>query len=105
MGESSFGTLLQRGDGAAPTEAFTTIGEVLNIGGPSLAQEVVDVTSHSSPGAFRQKVGGLLDAGEISFDINFGPTEPTHREAATSPTLIIPVFPFRHAVQQGGREG
>ena len=82
MGESSFGTLLQRGDGAAPTEAFTTIAQVTNIGGPSLSQESVDVTSHSSAGAFREKVGGLLDGGEISLDINFGPTEPTHKEGA-----------------------
>ena len=80
MGIAAFGTLLQRGNGAAPTEVFTTIAEVTSIGGPSLSQEVVDVTTHSSPGAFRQKVGGLLDAGEITLDINFGPTEPTHKE-------------------------
>ena len=81
MGIAAFGSLLQRGNGAAPTEVFTTIGGVTNISGPSLTQEVIDVTTHSSPGAFRQKVGGLLDAGEITLDINFIPTEPTHREA------------------------
>ena len=81
MGIAAFGTILQRGNGAAPTEVFTTIAGVTNISGPSLSQEVIDVTTHSSAGAFREKVGGLLDGGEITLDINFGPTEPTHKEA------------------------
>ena len=81
MGIAAFGTILQRGNAAAPTEVFTTIAQVTNIGGPSLSQETIDVTTHSSAGAFREKVGGLLDGGEITLDINFGPTEPTHKEA------------------------
>ena len=79
-GTAAFGTLLQMGNGATP-EIWTTIAEVTNIGGPSLSQEAVDVTSHSSAGAFREKVGGLLDGGEISLDINFVPTGATHKEA------------------------
>ena len=79
-GMAAFGSLLQMGDGATP-EIWTTIAEVTNISGPTLTQEVVDVTSHSSSGAFREKVGGLLDGGEVTFDLNFIPTGATHKEA------------------------
>jgi len=79
-GTAAFGSLLQMGNGATP-EIWTTIAEVTNISGPSLSQETVDVTSHSSSGAFREKVGGLLDGGEFTLDINFVPTGATHKEA------------------------
>ncbi len=73
----AYGTLLQVGDGGAP-EAFTTIAEVTEISGPSLVLDPLDVTSHESPGAFREFVGGLLDGGEVTFTINYVPTGSTH---------------------------
>ena len=79
-GIAAYGSLLQRGNAATP-EIFTTIAEVTNISGPSLSQEAIDVTSHSSSGAFREKVGGLLDGGEVTLDVNFVPTGATHKEA------------------------
>lgn len=77
MGISAFGTLLKIGDGATP-ENFTTIAEVTNISGPSLSLEPIEITSHSSPGGWKEFIGGLLDAGEVTFDINYEPTEATH---------------------------
>lgn len=79
-GLAAFGTAFQIGNGATP-EVFTSIAEVVAIGGPGLAMEVVDVTSHGSAGAFREKVGGLLDGGDITLDLNFVPTAATHKEA------------------------
>lgn len=73
----AYGTLLQSGDGGAP-EVFTTVAEVTDISGPSLALDPLDVTSHESPGAFREFVGGLLDGGEVTFTINYVPTGATH---------------------------
>lgn len=75
---SSFGTLLQLGDGATPTEVFTTIAEVRDISGPALEATEHDVTSHSSSGAYGESIPGRLDAGELSFEINYVPTEGTH---------------------------
>ncbi len=75
---SSFGTLLKVGDGATPTENFTTIAEVRDISGPKLEQETEEVTSHGSPGGWKEYVGTLLSAGEVTFDLNFVPTEATH---------------------------
>ena len=82
MGEGidAFGTLFQIGNGATP-EIFTTVAEVTNISGPGLSQEAIDVTSHGSAGAFREKVGGLKDGGEITLDLNYVPTGATHKNA------------------------
>jgi hypothetical protein len=73
----AYGTLLQRGDGGAP-EVFTTIAEVTDISGPTLALDPLDVTAHTSPAAFREFIGGLLDGGEVTFTINYVPTDSTH---------------------------
>lgn len=73
-GIDAFGTTLQRGNGASP-EVFAEIANVTNIGGPGLSRETLDVTAHDSPNGWREHKGGLKDAGEISLDINFDPSE------------------------------
>ena len=74
---SAFGTLLKIGDGAS-SETFTTIAEVTDIGGPELALEISEVTSHSSTNGWKEKIGALLDGGQVSFSINYIPTNSTH---------------------------
>lgn len=78
----AFGTLLKIGDGATPTEGFTTIAEVTNIGGPGFSMDTPDVTSHSSANKWREFIAGLLDAGEVTFTINFIPTNATHSQTS-----------------------
>jgi hypothetical protein len=70
LARSSFGTLLKIGDGASPTEAFTTIAEVRDISGPSIAVGTEEVTSHDSAG-WREYIPTLLEGGEVTFDLNF----------------------------------
>lgn len=71
------GTLLKAGNGAA-TEVFTTIAEVTNIGGPSLAMDPIDVTNMDSTNGWREFLGGLLDGGEVALTINYIPANATH---------------------------
>lgn len=70
------GTLLQRGDGGGP-EVFTTVAEVLNISGPSLSRDTVDVTTMDSPDQWREFIAGLKDGGELTFDVVYDPVDPT----------------------------
>ncbi len=74
----AYGTLIKIGDGGGGGEVFTTIAEVNSIKGPGQELETIDSTSHSSPGAFREYIAGLLDAGEISLELNYIPTSATH---------------------------
>lgn len=77
----AFGTLLKVGDGATP-EVFTTVAEVTALNGPSLSQDTVDVTSHSSTGGWAEHVATIIRAGEIGLEVNFVPTDDTQDAVA-----------------------
>jgi len=78
---AAFGTLLKIGDGGG-TEVFTSIAEVTDISGPKFKLDTTEVTSHTSAGAWREKIPTLLDAGEMSLKINFIPTGATHSQTS-----------------------
>lgn len=67
-----YGTLFASGNGAVP-EVFTTLAEVTNITPPGWARDTVDASHEQSPGAHREFIAGLADAGEVSLDINYVP--------------------------------
>ena len=73
---AGYSTLLKIGDGGG-TEVFTTIAEVKDSNGPTLELATEDVTNHSSPGAWREFIPTLKDAGEVTFMVNFIPTTAT----------------------------
>lgn len=68
---SSFGTLLKIGDGATPSENFTTIAEVRDISGPEYTRDTEEVTNHSTVGGYKEYIATLKDGGDVSFDLNF----------------------------------
>ena len=67
---TSHGTLLQMGNGATPTEVFTTIAEVKDSPGPNNTGATEDVTNHDSAG-WVEHVPTLKDGGEVTFAINY----------------------------------
>jgi hypothetical protein len=71
------GFLLQVGDGGSPTEVFTTIAEVKDIRGPEVKRDVIDVTNQSSPNGFEEVIPSIRRTGNVTFDVNFNPTDPT----------------------------
>lgn len=76
-----FGTQVQIGNGGG-TEVFTTIAELRDITGPGFSLDTFDVSNQSSPGAWKEFLPGLLDGGDITFDISFVPTNATHNYSA-----------------------
>ncbi len=66
---SSKGLKLKMGDGASPTEMFTTIGEVTNVSGPDESTDSIEVTSFDS--LAKEFVSALADSGQVQFDMNF----------------------------------
>lgn len=74
---SSFGTFLKRGNGGSP-ETFATIAEVGDIDGPDMSLDTEDATSHDSVNGWSEFIGTILNGGEVSFPINFVPSDPTH---------------------------
>ena len=79
--EFAHGTLLKLGNGGAP-ETFATIAEVSDLKPPQIHQEALEATSHDSTDGWKEFVGGLLDAGEVTLTVNFLPTHATHSYSA-----------------------
>lgn len=74
-GLDAFGTELSRSDMVPASPVFTAIANVLDITPPSLERETIDVTTHGSPDAWKEYIGGLKDGGEVSLEINYDPRE------------------------------
>lgn len=72
---TSQGVLLKIGDGASP-EVFTAIPEIVTFNGPGGAGQVIDVTDLDS--LAMEKIMGLPDEGQLTFDINYLPDNTYH---------------------------
>jgi predicted secreted protein len=71
-----FGALLKIGDGGGP-ETFTTVAEVRDVNGLNLSMDTHEVTQQTSPGGWKERIAGLLDAGTVTFTVNFLPNDAT----------------------------
>lgn len=76
MSTDTQGTLLKAGDGATPTEVFTTIGSVTGISGFGSSRNSIDVTSL---GDTVEKIRpGLERLNEITLNINHSEADTGH---------------------------
>jgi len=65
-GVSAFGTIFR----IEKNSAQVAVGELTDIGGPSISVDTVDVTSHNSTDSYREFAAGVIDAGEMSLEGN-----------------------------------
>ncbi len=70
----AYGSELQLGDGIG---GFTTIASVLDFMTPQANRDRVDITSHSSPDGYEEKLPTLKRTGDVTFDCNWIPTHAT----------------------------
>lgn len=77
---------LSYGDGA-PTEAFTAVGQLRDLDGPSLSAATIDVT-HRGTTKWAKFIGGLKDGGEVSFDIVYDPDLASHDDSTGLPSFL-----------------
>lgn len=64
-------TITATSGGTNGTEVFTTVAEARGFGGPQFTQDLTEVTHMESPNGYREYIATLLDAGNLSFDLNF----------------------------------
>jgi len=67
---SGAGTLFKRGNGATPTELFTTLAQCLKISWDGPTKQTIETTNQDS-GQYRSYIAGWRDAGEIKLTVNF----------------------------------
>lgn len=71
--------LLKMGDGATPTEVFTTVAAVNgDLPMPDLTQATAEITSRDSTGGYDEFIPTIKSAGEIEFDLIWDPANATH---------------------------
>lgn len=62
------------GNGGSPTETFADFGaEITSITPPAYTREAIDATHMASPDEYKEYIAGLMDAGEVSMDLNYIP--------------------------------
>lgn len=86
-GKAAFGMVVSFGT-ATGTATTATLANVTGISGLDSEVSVIDVTSHDSAGSYREKVASFIDAGQLTFDVNFDPNSATHR-ATTGGILYL----------------
>ena len=81
-GTKTLGTLLKMSTEAGSPQTWITIGNVTDIQGPQRNRNIIDVSNLSSEAA--AKIGGLLDEGDVTFTVNYDPTNSTHQALDTA---------------------
>ena len=71
---SAFGTLVHCDVGGG---GLVPIAQLRDIDGPNLTLGTEEVTPQEAAGGFKQRVATLLDVGEVTFMLNFIPTDDT----------------------------
>ncbi len=71
-----YGCHFKVGNGASP-EVFTEIAEVTSLSLPSPTRDSIDVSHFLSPDSYREFIPGLIDAGEVTLEINYVPGSST----------------------------
>jgi predicted secreted protein len=65
--------------------SYVTVGEITDVTPPSFSKDTIETTHHASTGGIRTFVGGLVDTGEASLEVNYGVADAGHvflRDAA-----------------------
>jgi predicted secreted protein len=70
-GIDAFGTIWSISTDGGTT--FIPVAEVTKIDVLDVKADTTDVSSHDSPGQWREFIGGMKDAGSLSFDVNYDP--------------------------------
>jgi len=48
-----------------------TIGNIISVSGPDQSKDSIDISTMDSTNKWREFIPGMLDAGEVSFDVNY----------------------------------
>ena len=67
---------LKRGDGATPTEVFTSVGQVIAIGAFGSTRDLIDVSAYGE--TWMDFLGGKKEGAEVEFTVAFDPANTQH---------------------------
>ena len=65
---------------------YSKIAQVMDISGPSLTTDTQEATDRDSPDNYKNHLVTWIDAGEVTFSVNFDPDDDWHANKATAAT-------------------
>ena len=83
------------GHGTTLSIGGTAVGNIMSISGPDQSRDPIDISTMDSTAKWREQIPGMIDAGEISFDINYdGAAAGTANQlqtalTATAATILV----------------
>jgi len=94
------GTIIKIGDGATPTEVFTTIGQITDWDGFDESAKSIDITVITDDYAMKAG-GGVIDSGSVSLDILYDPDNATFTsvQAALNTTVNFKIILANNTTQ------
>jgi hypothetical protein len=70
---TGYGSKLELGNGDGPPETFDQVYDLTGFEPPDEKVDTHDVSHFESPGGVKEKIAGMIDAGEATFDVNYNP--------------------------------
>ena len=93
-----YGTRVMRGTGGPPLN-YTDVGELTEFSPPSLTRDTVDATHSRSPDRFKEYIGAMIDAGELSFTIQYA--DPSKLDVLIADMRSKAPVPYRYQWPNG----
>ena len=62
--------------GMVLSRAGVALAKITKLGDIDISHEIVDTTAHDSPGGWQESIQGMLDAGDLSVEAFFIPSDP-----------------------------
>jgi hypothetical protein len=72
------GTTMEIQDSVTSPPTFAAISQVRSISGPTVKPKIQDITTHDTPDFWNRKLAVLIDAGTVSFDMNYNYLDAAH---------------------------
>lgn len=96
--KKAFGTKLQ----VEIAAVFTDIANIVNLDPIDKSCDIIDATSHDSPDEYREKLAGLIDAGDVKLELNYDPANTTHQKVEDV-LAVATNFKIKYAGNPTGR--
>lgn len=68
---------------------YTTVAQVRDINGPNMSRDTIEVTQRDSTGQAKEYLAGLLENGEVTFDLVYDPDSATHSASAAGGLITL----------------
>jgi len=71
------------------SSVYTTVAQVRDINGPTIQRDTVEVSSRDSTGQAKEYLAGMVDNGEVTFDLVYDPDAVTHSASASGGLVTL----------------